>query len=70
MFFLQEYQHVHLLWFEMWYFILVRKPNPDTASIPGSTHSRWRGEYKPGSTQKAIFEGTISCSNINNEKGC
>ncbi len=33
MFSLQEYQHVHLLWFKKWSFTLVWKPNPPLRSV-------------------------------------
>ncbi len=38
MFFLQEYQHVHLLWFKKRYFILVWKPNPPLCSLRCAHH--------------------------------
>ncbi len=36
MFSLQEYQHVHLLWFKKRSFILVWKPNPPLRSVRGA----------------------------------
>ncbi len=54
-FFLQEYQHVHLLWFKKRSFILVWKPNsPALSPRRAPSHSCWRGEYKPGSTHEAL----------------
>ncbi len=40
---LQEYQHVHLLWFKKRSFILVWKPNPPLRSVRG-THLRARAD--------------------------
>ncbi len=43
MFSLQEYQHVHLLWFKKRSFILVWKPNPPLRSVRGA-HLRTRAD--------------------------
>ncbi len=45
---LQEYQHVHLLWFKKRSFTLVWKPNPSVALRPlrAPSCSCWRGEWK------------------------
>ncbi len=49
MFSLQEYQHVHLLWFKKRSFTLVWKPNPPLHSVHGA-HLRARADAASEST--------------------
>ncbi len=49
MFSLQEYQHVHLLWFKKRSFILVWKPNPPLRSVR-CVHLRARADLASEST--------------------
>ncbi len=54
MFFLQECQHVHLLWLKK-YLALVWKPNPPALSpLCAPSSLCWHGEYKPGSTPEPL----------------
>ncbi len=52
MFSLQEYQHVHLLWFKKRSFILVWKPNPPLRSVH-CMHLRARADAASESTMGA-----------------
>ncbi len=52
MFSLQEYQHVHLLWFKKRSFTLVWKPNPPLLSVR-CTHLRARADAASESTMGA-----------------
>ncbi len=52
MFSLQEYQHVHLLWFKKRYFTLVWKPNPPLCSVC-CAHLRARADAASESTMGA-----------------
>ncbi len=54
MFSLQEYQHVHLLWFKKRSFTLVWKPNPPLRSIC-CAHLRARADAASESTMGALL---------------
>ncbi len=54
MFSLQEYQHVHLLWFKKRSFTLGWKPNPPLRSVRGA-HLRARADAASESTMGALL---------------
>ncbi len=63
MFSLQEYQHVHLLWFKKRSFTLVWKPNPPLRSVCCAHLACWRREWKhngraaPSLRTRAVWNG-------------